>query len=196
MITLQNARAIAAAVVLGAAAAGSALAAALEQVAPLPATYAVEVDFRVMRYSGTGDVTAPVQAVDVFLGLGPTNSTSGCDAADFVGFAAGSIALMRRGVCTFDLKASNAEAAGAVGVLIFNYDAGVIFGTLDTNTTVTLPVFGLTYALGELFATTAGLTARMQVTPQDVVEVPAPGSLALAGVGLLLLATTRMRRSG
>ena len=67
----------------------------------------------------TGDVTAHVTAVDIQLGLGNT-STSGGEAADFAGFPAGYIALLQRGVCTFEIKAENADAAGASGVLFFN----------------------------------------------------------------------------
>ena len=55
-----------------------------------------------------------VTPVDIQLGLGNTN-TSGCDAADWVGFPAGNIALLQRGFCTFEIKIENAAAAGAVG---------------------------------------------------------------------------------
>jgi PA domain len=83
----------------------------LQQVSPIPTTYVAEVDFTTMTYSGSGDVTANVQAVDVL--IPPTGgSTSGCEAADFAGFVAGSIALIQRGTCTFAEKAQNAEAAG------------------------------------------------------------------------------------
>ena len=47
-------------------------------------------------------------------------STSGCEASDFAGFPAGNIALLQRGTCTFEIKAENAAAAGAVGIVIFN----------------------------------------------------------------------------
>ena len=77
-------------------------------------TYVEGVDFGVITQSDPGDVTAAVTAVDLQLGLGNT-STSGCEAADFAGFPAGNIALLQRGTCTFELKAENAAAAGAVG---------------------------------------------------------------------------------
>ena len=50
----------------------------------------------------------------------PGGRASGCNAGDFAGFPAGKIALIQRGTCTFREKAANAEAAGAVGVVIFN----------------------------------------------------------------------------
>jgi Zn-dependent M28 family amino/carboxypeptidase len=173
-------------------------AAVLEQVAPAPTVYVQEVDFRVMGESGTGTVTALVQAVDLMLGFGNL-STSGCEAADFAGFVAGSIALIQRGTCTFNLKASNAQAAGAAGVLIFNQGntadrLGLVFGTLTEGSLVTLPVLEMTYDLGVLFAATPRLFAHIEVTESDLAVVPTPSGFALAGLGLLLLAGTRRRR--
>ena len=86
----------------------------LEQVAPPPAG---PVANTIMSYSGSGDVTA--------CGHGPARAlsadpTPGCDAADFAGFVPGTIALVSRGACTFAIKATNAHAAGAVGVVIYN----------------------------------------------------------------------------
>jgi Zn-dependent M28 family amino/carboxypeptidase len=136
-----------------------------EQVAPIPTVYVDGVDYDLMQYSGSGDVTAQVSAVD--LELGPGNaSTSGCEAADFAGFPPGDIALIQRGTCTFQLKAVNAEAAGAVGVIIFNQGntperEGVIFGTLGIDHVGNLPVLGTSYAIGEFFATTPGVVARI-----------------------------------
>ena len=61
--------------------------------------------------------------VDLDLGLGNA-STSGCEAADFVGpdwSGPADIALSaRRGACAFGDKAVNATNAGAEGVIIFN----------------------------------------------------------------------------
>lgn len=47
----------------------------------------------------------------------------GCVAADFTGFPVGSIALVERGICAFSQKASNALAAGAIGVLVYQHAA-------------------------------------------------------------------------
>ena len=82
---------------------------ALQQTAPTPTTYTEGTDFGVIDQSDPGDVTAPVTNVDLKFGLGNT-STSGCEAEDFAGFPAGNIALLQRGVCTFELKAENAAA--------------------------------------------------------------------------------------
>ena len=107
-------------------------------------------DVAVMTYSGSGTVTAPVQAV------GTTGekaaSTSGCEAGDFADFVPGNIALLQRGTCAFGVKAANAQAAGASAVLIFNTGlAGAedaVAGTLGEPGGVTVPVVGLSYAAG------------------------------------------------
>lgn len=142
---------------------------ALQQVAPTPTDYVDQVDYDVMDYSGSGDATAPVTAVDINL-AGDRASTSGCETDDFATFTAGHIALLQRGSCDFRVKVDNAAAAGAVGAIIFNQgnDApgddrfGVVFGTLGT-TLASIPAVGMTFALGETLATTPGLTMRIQV---------------------------------
>ena len=83
-------------------------------------TYAPNTEFITMSYSASGDTgTVPIRAVDLQL-ANPAASNSGCEAADFTGFTAGSIALMQRGTCAFADKVTNAQAAGAVGAIIFN----------------------------------------------------------------------------
>jgi Zn-dependent M28 family amino/carboxypeptidase len=139
----------------------------LRQVAPTPTTYVEGVDFGPITQTDPGNVTAAVTSVDLQLGLGNT-STSGCEAADYAGFPAGNIALLQRGTCTFEIKAENAAAAGAVGIVIFNQGNaatpdrnGIPAVTLTANNTSGIPVLGTTYALGVTLANTPGL--RMQV---------------------------------
>jgi Zn-dependent M28 family amino/carboxypeptidase len=132
----------------------------LRQESPTPTTYVDGPDYQTMTFSGSiGSTTAPVWAVDLVLpqAPGPGATTSGCEATDFVGMPAGSIALMQRGTCTFGAKADNARAAGAIASIIFNDggDAGrvtVIAGTLGPGTHG--PAVGTTLALGQDLANT------------------------------------------
>ena len=105
---------------------------------------------RTLTNSGSADVTAPLRAVKLELTETPAASTSGCDTHDFDGFARGAIALVRRGTCTFQLKAENAVAAGAVGVVIMNEGtAGRTDGFSGLlNKTVGIPVVGISYDHG------------------------------------------------
>ena len=81
----------------------------------------------------------------------PNTSTSGCEASDFAGFTAGNIAIIQRGTCSFALKAQNAEAAGAVGVVIFNEGQPgrtvAFLGTLG-GPGATIPVVGASIRCG------------------------------------------------
>jgi Zn-dependent M28 family amino/carboxypeptidase len=115
-----------------------------------------EDDFATMSYSGSGDVTAELQAVGGIIIPSPGGSASGCTAADFAEFTAGNIALIQRGTCNFRVKVENAQAAGAVGVVIFNEGnvvpdddrVGNLFGTLDPPQ-MKIPVVGTSFAVGE-----------------------------------------------
>lgn len=140
---------------------------ALEQVSPTATTYVEGTDFAATPHSEPGDVTKPVTAVDIQLGLGNT-STSGCEAGDFAGFPAGNIALIQRGTCTFEIKAENAAAAGAVGVLFFNQGntadpsrQGIPAVTLGNDYTGGIPALSATYALGAELVATQGLVMRL-----------------------------------
>jgi len=127
----------------------------LEQVAPAPAG---AIANSIMAYSGSGDVTAPVTA----LAAPPADATPGCEAADFAGFPAGNIALIRRGACTFAIKATNAYDAGASGVVIYNNQPGIINGTLGNGFTLNIGVTSVTQVVGDQLAATPGLVLRLK----------------------------------
>jgi Zn-dependent M28 family amino/carboxypeptidase len=85
-----------------------------ERVSPGLVRYQRNRDFLTMRYSGGGNLTAPVVPVE------PSSASSGCEDSDFSGFPSGGIALLRRGGCPFSQKAGTAQASGAVAALIEN----------------------------------------------------------------------------
>ncbi len=105
----------------------------LELIAPLTGP----VPTNIMSYSGSGDVTASVSTV---------TAITGCNASDYAGFPAGTIALISRGTCTFALKATNAYNAGASGVIIYNNASGTLNGTLGNGFTLDIPVTSVTQA--------------------------------------------------
>ena len=125
--------------------------ASFERVSPQPKTY-TEDEFSVMQYSGSGTAEGKIVPVDVTVPPTPEpSSNSGCEAADFAGFTAGSIALVQRGTCDFAVKAQNAKAAGASAVVIFNEgqpgrtdgEGGTLGAPID------IPVIFSSYAAGE-----------------------------------------------
>lgn len=146
--------------------------ASLERVSPDPKTYVYGEGFLHMTYSGADDVTAPLAAVDINL-AGDHASTSGCEAGDFAGFTAGDIALIQRGTCSFRIKADNAVAAGASGVIIFNQGdvvpgddrVGLFGGTLDLPQ-AQIPVVSTTYANGAELAGLSGVEMHLAVAAE------------------------------
>ena len=72
-----------------------------EQVSPDPATYTEDVDYATTEFSGSGNVTAALVAVDLTFPPTPEpSSSSGCEPSDFDGLAiTGRVALIQRGTC-------------------------------------------------------------------------------------------------
>jgi Zn-dependent M28 family amino/carboxypeptidase len=124
-----------------------------ERLAPSARTYVLGTDFDVMEYSGSGEVTGQIVPTSDVLIPPPSSpgSTSGCEASDFPASTAGNVALIQRGTCTFEEKANNAEAAGAVAAIIFNEGqpgrTDLIAGTLGNPATI--PVLDATFAVGQ-----------------------------------------------
>ncbi len=140
----------------------------LSEISPTAQEFALGADWQTSYYSGSGDVTAPLQPVGGIIipaGAAPNTSSSGCTADDFVGFTPGSIALIQRGTCSFATKLALAAAAGAPAAIIFNEGqaartAASVCGQLSGTT---IPVACLaSYAVG------AGLYQQAQAGPVTV----------------------------
>ncbi|HEX2295641.1 MAG TPA: M28 family metallopeptidase [Actinomycetota bacterium] len=147
----------------------------MEQVAPEELAYEEGIDFSIMSYSGSGDVTAAVTPVDVNV-EDPSEITSGCEDADFAGFTTGNIALIQRGTCTFQEKVINAEEAGAVAAIIFNQGnteerSLLLEGDVGDDTTSTIPVVGTTFALGEELVAAAADGLRIHLVTVTETEL-------------------------
>ncbi|PKF76625.1 aminopeptidase [Vibrio sp. vnigr-6D03] len=116
-------------------------------------------DYATMSYSGSSNGTVDGNIVfvtpDFRFDQPDYDDTDGCEATDFDGKdVTGKVAVIQRGGCSFNAKATNAQAAGATGVIIFNQGnsegrKGVVAGTLSRDSTVTIPTFGLRYDLGK-----------------------------------------------
>lgn len=144
------------------------------EVANQPLIY--QEDFAVLEYSGSGQVSGDLVAVDLDLGLGNT-TTSGCEPADFQDFPAGSLALIQRGTCNFSDKAINAQSAGAAAVLLMNQgdveDPGrldLFSGTLGSESQITIPVLAIPYARGAELADTreVAIALALDATREEV----------------------------
>jgi Zn-dependent M28 family amino/carboxypeptidase len=121
---------------------------------------------RTLASSGSRDVDARLQAVNLQLTDGsPAASVSGCETKDFNGFERGSVALVRRGTCQFQVKVDNAVAAGAAGIIIMNEGTDgrtdAFSGVLSKGAAV--PVVGVSHEFGRTLAARAGGSVRLAV---------------------------------
>lgn len=138
------------------------------QVAPAPVR---DLESVIMSYSGSGNTTAPASL--------PTGAPTGCVAADYAGLPAGTIVLVKRGGCTFATKATNAAAAGAAGVVIYNNAAGPLNGTLTDTFTGNISVVGVTQAVGKELVALVPSGLQLQLVTQTL-RGPATTSNVLA----------------
>lgn len=148
----------------------------LARVSPDPITYSYPDDVVSLRYSGSGEVEASLEAVDA------DSETSGCEPSDFDGFDTGSIALIRRGGCFFFDKVRNAVSAGAAAVIVFNDGSPGHEGPIEATLLrpVAVPALSLANELGEQLARQAEAgPVRMRVhTSIEVGQTEAANVLA------------------
>jgi hypothetical protein len=117
--------------------------------------------------------TPPHEGIDgavVLVNDGSANPTLGCTA--LVGFPAGAIALVDRGGCTFLQKATVAQAAGAVAMVVANNVPGdpITMGGDDPGHTIMIPAVMVSQADG--ITIKAGLPATGSVSAAEIPENP------------------------
>ncbi len=159
--------------------------AGLAQLEPGAQDYVFGTDHNQGSLSAGGDVTAEVAVVDVVVPPPAANngSSSGCEAEDFDGFAAGRIALVQRGTCPFDDKIGHAERAGAAAVILFNEGAPERRDLFDVTMrrASAVPVLGVRHDVGAAWvaALRAGRTVRLRIqTESAAVELPSQSVVA------------------
>src|SRR5512132_283963 len=77
-----------------------------------------------------------------------TATSDGCAALPAASLV-GRIALVRRGGCGFFVKATNAQAAGAAGVVLYNNAPEALNPSVEGTPAITIPVVGISGAAGE-----------------------------------------------
>src|SRR6185503_2029346 len=128
------------------------------------ASFAAGNDFNAMIYSGSADLTAPIDEV--------TGGQGGCEPSDFAGFQGGAIALVPPGGGCFRRDVVvNAQAAGAVAVISPNpaWDEGeALRPTLIFPDGIQIPALAAIGAMGDAIhdAATAGEEVHISVTTE------------------------------
>jgi len=127
------------------------------------AAFAISPDGRKVGYNpATGSPVPPATGTYPLARTGTAASTADACTALPAGSLTGKIALMRRGTCSFYIKATNAQAAGAVGAVLYNNAAGQLNATVVGTPAVTIPVVGITAADGTL------IDSRLATGPVDL----------------------------
>jgi len=98
----------------------------------------------------------------VFGPLVNAEPANGCSALTNPGAIAGNVALIERGACTFQLKFDNAEAAGAIAVLVSNNVPGLI---VMGGGSATIPGTMILQSDGALLAGTDGVAVTLDAAP-------------------------------
>ncbi len=146
--------------------------ASLAKVEPPSTTSGVKnsntAEFGPQAFDLTGAVVAALDAANPD---GPT-TTDGCTPLTNAPALAGKIALVDRGVCTFVVKARNAQNAGAAAVLIVNNVAPGAPGMAGDDASITIPVLSISLADGnaikaQLAQGVAMRLARRSALPRD-----------------------------
>jgi hypothetical protein len=95
----------------------------------------------------------------VLVGDGSASPNQGC--SPLVGFPAGAIALVDRGTCSFVQKANNAQAAGAVAMIVANNVVGLPTNLNGTDPNITIPAVHVSQDVGSTIK--AGLPASGEI---------------------------------
>jgi Zn-dependent M28 family amino/carboxypeptidase len=156
------------------------------------------VDYITMEFSPTAEVpNAPVVPTNDIQIPSTGGSTSGCEESDYPAATAGAISLIQRGTCAFVQKLAMAEAAGAVGVILFNEgDTASRMNALFRSgpTDLGIPAVLSSFAVGKELYDAVNPTAHLKTSgvnvdrffPQVIAETPKgdPNHVVLAGAHL------------
>ncbi|UAK22941.1 PA domain-containing protein [Sphingomonas nostoxanthinifaciens] len=181
-----------------------------EQLSPTPTGYSAGTDYGIaspVYYLDGPHIIGPSVADvtgTIFRLAGSDGSyglSLGCDAGDFGSGVAGHIVLLSRGTCLFAEKIHNAQNAGALAVLVADYDpAPPSLNYTGRDDAVTIFGFRISSALGQLLSDeTLTQTTQVHMALGDnlvsSLAVPEPASWALFIGGFGMVGSAMRRRN-
>ena len=133
--------------------------------------------------AGSAVTNAPVVNDLVFCNIGKPEHFTNIDVR-------GKVALIGRGEISFGDKVKNAIAAGAIGVIMFNNEPGILSATLGEGVTVNIPVAFITQVAGEEMASKTNITGHVHSRVSDFQKMQGTSMATphMAGVAALVVA--------
>lgn len=134
-------------------------------------------------YGLKGEMTIAANVVGQVADSNALGNLEGCNPGFTAGSMTGRVALIRRGSCNFSEKINNAQAAGAVGVIIYNNNPGqppIVMG----QTAGLLPSVMVSNADGLAIQSHVGSNPTSQATISSTTVIsadPAAGDILSAG---------------
>lgn len=143
-------------------------------------TFTVSPDDTQIGYGpASGAPLPPTSGTYPMARTGTATSVDDACSALPAGSLSGKVALIRRGTCSFYIKASNAEAAGAAAVVLYNNVAGRFSPTVAGTPAITIPVVAISDAEGVL------IDGRLAVGPVDMTWTDQSGTFLNPTGGLI-----------
>ncbi|HEX7829067.1 MAG TPA: PA domain-containing protein [Thermoanaerobaculia bacterium] len=115
---------------------------------------------------------------------GPS-TVDGCTAYSNAGAVAGKVAVVDRGTCTFVVKARNAQAAGAIGLVVIDNRRDTCtppgMGNTDDASDVTIPVISISASDGDALRPQLGNTVNgtLRIDPTQLAGAAKSGRVRL-----------------
>jgi subtilisin family serine protease len=144
------------------------------------ATFTISPDDTQIGYgAASGAPVPPTSGTFPMARTGTSTTTNDACSALPAGSLTGFVVLIRRGTCTFYTKASNAQAAGAVGVVLYNNVAGRFSPTVAGSPAITIPVVAVSDVEGVL------INNRLASGPVDMTWTAQSGTFLNPTGGLI-----------
>lgn len=151
--------------------------ASFDNIATAENSFTVSPDDKQIGYlPATGAPVAPQSGTFTLARTGTTSSTADACSALPAGSLAGKVALIRRGTCSFYIKATNAENAGAAGVILYNNTTGTLNPTVAGTPAITIPVVAITSTDGATINGRIAAGATTMTWTALVFELPNPST--------------------
>ncbi|MGI8561740.1 MAG: S8 family serine peptidase [Luteimonas sp.] len=129
---------------------------------------------RIGYSAASGAPPPPTSGSELMARTGTSASTADACSALPAGSLAGKVALVRRGTCSFYSKAFNAQAAGALGVVLYNSVAGRITPTVAGTPAITIPVVAVSDSEGVLINNRLAAGAVTMTWTDQLAPFPSP----------------------